>query len=337
MTTVNTAKLSRLRFKIPQGVELVIPLVVAMVIFAIINPNFLRLANLSTVLMGIAFVGIVAIGQTVVVITGNFDLSVGATAALSAVIGAKLMVAGLPIPVAILVLFVVGIVVGLINGLFTIIGVPSFIVTIATLYMASGVTLFMTGGQPVYPLPVEVTSFGTARPLGFSVSFLALIVLLVAVTLFLRFTRTGRYAYAAGGAPEVAKLVGVSVPRVVFGAFVFSGITASFAGLLQMSALASASTTIGDGWELASVAAVIIGGASIFGGSGNPVGTIFGVLLLGLVSNGLVSVGVPANWQTLATGAIMIMAVSVDIVRRRARVLGRRTRDPEHEPLGVVV
>lgn len=328
MTKRNAVSAPRAGFRFPQGVELVIPILFAVIIFALINPNFLRPANLSTVLTGIAFVGIVAIGQTVVVITGNFDLSVGATAALSAVIGAKLMIAGVPVPVAVLALLGVGVVVGLINGLFTIIGVPSFIVTIATLYMAGGMALFITGGKPVYPIPADVTALGTSHYLGLSVPFLALLVLLVAVTLFLRTTRTGRYTYAAGGAPDVARLIGLSPRKIVLASFVFCGATAAFAGLLQMATLASASNTIGAAWELSSVAAVVIGGASIFGGTGTPVGTIVGVLLLRLVSNGLVTAGVTANWQTLAIGAIMIAAVSVDIVRRRTQVLRRRTPSP---------
>jgi ribose/xylose/arabinose/galactoside ABC-type transport system permease subunit len=236
---------------------------------------------------------------------------------LTAVVGAELMARSVPIPIAIAAMVGTGVVVGLVNGLVTILGIPSFIVTIATLYMTGGIALFITGGQPVYPLPPEIAALGSARPLGLSLPFLFLLVLVAAVTCYLHFTRSGRRLYAVGGAPDVARLIGLSPRRAVLGSFVFCSLTAAAAGLFQMAALNSASNTIGSGWELSSVAAVVIGGASIFGGSGSPVGTVLGALLLGLVSNGLVSAGVPANWQTLAVGAIMIAAVSLDLVRRR--------------------
>ncbi|CAN5345215.1 ABC transporter permease [soil metagenome] len=304
-------------FRLPRELALVPAIVLVIAAFAIINPNFIRIQNLNTVLIGLAFIGIVAVGQTIVVITGNFDLSVGSTAALTAVVGAELMSAGVPIPLAILAMFATGVLVGLVNGLVTILGVPSFIVTIATLYVTGGIALFITGGQPVYPLPPELTAVGSARPMGVSIPFLFLLLLVIAVTCYLQYTRSGRRLYAVGGAPDVAKLIGLSPRRVVLGAFIFCSLTAATAGLFQMAALNSASNTIGSGWELSSIAAVVIGGASIFGGSGSPIGTVLGALLLGLVSNGLVAAGVPANWQTLAVGAIMIAAVSVDLVRRR--------------------
>jgi ribose transport system permease protein len=315
--------------RLPRELTLLPAVLIAIAIFTAINPNFIRVQNLSTVLIGLAFIGIVAVGQTIVVITGNFDLSVGSTAALSAVVGAQLMTVQVPIPVAVLAMLATGTTVGLVNGVITNLGVPSFIVTIGTLYVTGGVALFLTGGQPVFPLPPEITAMGSARPLGVSVPLLFLVVLVILVTLVLRFTRPGRNLYAVGGSPEVARLIGLSPSRTVLRAFVFCGLTASMAGLFQMAALNSASNTIGTGWELLSIAAVVIGGASIFGGTGSPIGTIVGALLLGLVSNGLVSAGVPANWQTLAVGTIMIAAVSVDLIRRRnrgARVKLRKLR-----------
>lgn len=300
----------------PRELQILPAILLVSLVFAAMNLNFLRVGNLSTVLIGIAFIGIVAIGQTIVVITGNFDLSVGGTAALTAVVGADLMAKAVPIPLAVLGMIAVGLAVGLLNGLVTIVGVPSFIVTVATLYITGGLALFITGGQPIYPLPAELTELGAARPLGVSVPFLFLLVLAVATTLFLVFTRSGRRLYAIGGAPEVAKVIGVEPHRAILGAFMFCSLTAVAAGFLQMAALNSASYTIGNGWELLSVAAVVIGGASIFGGSGSTVGTVLGTLLLGLTTNGLFGLGVPANWQTLAVGTIMITAVSVDLVRR---------------------
>jgi ribose transport system permease protein len=310
---------SQRRFRLPEGAELVPVLLVACVIFAFLNPAFLKPANLLTILASMAFVGIIAIGQSVVVIGGNIDLSVGSVAALCAVIGAKLMVADFPLLVSVAIALTVGVLVGLFNAYLTALGIPAFIVTIGTLYMAGGLAVFITKGQPVFPLPKIVTEIGLAKVGPFSTPFLVMLALFIVVGWVLRSTRPGRCVYAVGGDAVVANLAGINSKRVIYGTFAFCGFTAALAGLLQMSALASASNTIGAGWELTSVAAVVIGGTSIFGGRGTMLGTFLGLLLLGVVTNGLISAGVEPNWQTLAVGAIMIAAIGFDLIRRRIR------------------
>lgn len=309
----------RRSLRLPEGAELVPVILIAIVIFAALNSAFLKPANLLTILASMAFVGIIAVGQTVVIISGNIDLSVGAVAALCAVIGAKLMVAGAPIAVAVIAALGVGAVVGLFNATLTVLGIPSFIVTIGTLYMAGGLAVFITKGQPVFPLPPQVTEIGVAKVGPFTMPFLIMTAILVVVGLVLRLTRPGRCVYAVGGDAAVARLAGISPRRVVGVSFALCGVTAALAGLLQMAALASASNTIGAGWELTSIAAVVIGGTSIFGGRGTILGTFLGLLLLGIITNGLVSAGVEPNWQTLAVGAIMIAAIGFDFLRRRVR------------------
>ena len=314
--------------RLPEGTELIPFIVLSIVIFAAINPAFVKPANLLTILSSLAFVGVIAVGQTVVIIGGQIDLSVGANAALSAVVSAKLMVAGVPIVLSLLAGVGVGIVVGLANGLLSMTGIPSFIVTIGTLYIVGGVAVFVTHGQPIFPLPPAITAFGTAKVGPFTASFLAMIALFLVVDSFLRFARAGRSVYAVGGDAAVARLAGISSHAVTLATFAFCGLTAALAGLLQMAALESASNTIGSGWELASIAAVVIGGTSIFGGKGTVFGTLLGLLLLGVVTNGLVSARVQPNWQTLAVGAIMISAIGLDFLRRQVRtrsVLRRRT------------
>jgi ribose transport system permease protein len=310
---------SRWSLRIPEGAELVPVLILAAVVFALLNPAFLKPANIVTILASMAFVGIIAIGQTVVVIGGNIDLSVGSVAALCAVIGAKLMVAEVPLAASVALALAAGVGVGLLNAYLTVIGIPAFIVTIGTLYMAGGLAVFITKGQPVFPLPPVVTQIGLAKVGPFSTPFLIMLALFFVVGGVLRFTRSGRCVYAVGGDAVVANLAGINSKRVVIGTFAFCGLTAGLAGLLQMAALAAASNTIGAGWELTSVAAVVIGGTSIFGGRGTMLGTFLGLLLLGVVTNGLISSGVEPNWQTLAVGAIMISAIGFDVLRRKIR------------------
>ena len=163
--------------RLPEGTELIPFIVLSIVIFAAINPAFVKPANLLTILSSLAFVGVIAVGQTVVIIGGQIDLSVGANAALSAVVSAKLMVAGVPIVLSLLAGVGVGIVVGLANGLLSMTGIPSFIVTIGTLYIVGGVAVFVTHGQPIFPLPPAITAFGTAKVGPFTASFLAMIAL----------------------------------------------------------------------------------------------------------------------------------------------------------------
>ncbi|HAN70778.1 MAG TPA: ABC transporter permease [Actinobacteria bacterium] len=313
---------------LPEGAELIPFILILGVVFALLNPAFLKTANLLAILASMTFVGVIAIGQTVVIISGGIDLSVGAVAALCAVTSAKMMVSDIPLPICIAVAFAVGVGVGMINGTLTVIGIPSFIVTVGTLYMAGGLAVFITKGQPVFPLPPFVTDLGLAKVGLLTAPFVLMLVLLVVTGFVLRFTRAGRRVYAVGGDAAVAALAGISTRRVLVGAFAFCGFTAGLAGVLQMGALASASNTIGAGWELTSIAAVVIGGTSIFGGRGTVLGTLLGLLLLGIMTNGLVSAGVEPNWQTLAVGAIMIAAIGFDFLRRRVR----RVRAPESAP-----
>lgn len=303
-------------------IGVLIPLVVAVLVFVSLEPAFLSGNNLQAMLKGMSFIGIIAVGQTLLLVSGEFDLSVGSVAGLSAVCSAWSMThLHLPTPVGLLVGLAVGGLVGMVNGFVVVkLKIPAFIATIGMLYMARGVTYLISKGYPIYPLPKSVGQIGSNEILHLSYSFVILVVLTLAGEFLLRRTTFGRSAFAVGGNAEVARIAGINSNRVKFVCFTVVGVLAGLAGMLVMASVASASSDIGSGYELNVIAGVVIGGVSLFGGIGNVTGAFLGVLLLQVVQSGLVIVGLDANWQTVAVGLIMVGAVGIDIVRRRARV-----------------
>jgi ribose transport system permease protein len=303
--------------------------------FYFIEPAFLSERNIRAILTVVSFVGIIAIGQTILLVGGEFDLSVGSVAGVSAVVSAKLMTAvALPVPLALLGGILVGGGIGLVNGLVVVrLKIPAFIQTLGMLFIGQGLIQLVTNGYPVYPLPPSVSAFGAARPMfGLGFSFFFFIVVAVVADFVLRRTVVGRNLYATGGNQEVARLVGINTALYKIGAFVLIGMLAGIAGMFVMADLASGTTSIGSGWELAVIAGVVVGGVSLFGGAGTMAGGLSGVLLLQVVQSGLVVIGVNANWQQIAVGTIMVLAVGLDILRRRFFIAGGGRRE---EPAAV--
>jgi ribose transport system permease protein len=305
------------------GVLLALILIVAF--FFALEPAFLSARNVRAILRVVSFVGIIAIGQTMLLVCGEFDLSVGAVAGLSAVCSAKLMTAlALPVPLALIGGIVVGGCVGLVNGLVVVkLRIPAFIQTLGMLFIGQGLIQVVTNGYPVYPLPPVVTEIGYAE-IGFGLgwSFLFFVFAALTADFVLRRTVLGRNMYATGGNPEVARLVGIDTTLYKIGAFIAIGMLAAIAGMFVMADLASGTTSIGSGWELTVIAGVVVGGVSLFGGAGTMAGGLIGVLLLQVVTSGLVVIGVNANWQQIAVGVIMVLAVGLDILRRRFFIVG---------------
>ena len=305
------------------GVILALVLIVAF--FYVLQPAFLSARNVRAILRVVSFIGIIAIGQTMLLVCGEFDLSVGAVAGLSAVSSAKLMTAAaLPVPVALIGGVLVGGLVGLVNGLVVVkLKIPAFIQTLGMLFIGQGLIQVVTNGYPVYPLPPVIADIGYADFIfGLGWSFVFFVVAALAADFVLRRTVLGRNMYATGGNPEVARLVGIDTVRYKIGAFVVIGMLAAVAGMFVMADLASGTTSIGSGWELNVIAGVVVGGVSLFGGAGTMAGGLAGVLLLQVVTSGLVVIGVNANWQQIAVGVIMVLAVGLDILRRRFFIVG---------------
>jgi ribose transport system permease protein len=307
-------------------------LVLAIALFSALEFAFVSERNVRAILTIVSFVGIIAVGQIILLVCGEFDLSVGSVAGLAAVIAAKLMTAlALPVPMALLGGVLVGAFIGLLNGLVVVrLHVPAFIQTLGMLFIGQGLIQVVTLGYPVYPLPPAVGEIGQAQVLfGLGWSFVFFAALALAADFTLRRTTLGRNCYAVGGNVEVARLVGINTARYKVGAFVLVGMLSAVAGMFVMADLASGTTSIGNGWELTVIAGVVVGGVSLFGGTGSVAGGLIGMLLLQVVQSGLVISGVSANWLQIAVGVIMVAAVGLDVWRRRMFVEGGQ---PETAP-----
>jgi ribose transport system permease protein len=308
-------------FAIPE-VGILLPLLGFILVFYLLDPIFLSNANITTMLRAMSFIGVIAIGQTLLMISGAFDLSVGSTAGLAAIVCSYAMAKmNLPVPVAILAGLGVGALVGLVNSFSVLkLGVPAFIATLGMLYIAKGITFLISKGYTIYPLPESVGTFGTAEPFGTSWSFVVFIVLGVIAHIVLSKTTFGRKLYAVGGNPEVARLAGISPAKIQMTGFILVGMSASLGGMLLMARIVTGNPTIGLQWEMNVIAGVVIGGVSLFGGSGSIPGAFLGLLIMQVVTNGLVVVNVDPYWQTVSIGVIMIIAVAIDILRRKSKM-----------------
>ena len=289
-------------------------LLLGAVIFSATVPSFFSIDNAITGIgLSAAINTIVAIGLTYVIITGGIDLSVGSTAALSAVIGADLMQRGLPPLLAVLVALAVGGAAGLVNGLLiTRVQLAPFIVTLGTMTFYRGLALSYTNGQPILSLPDGFKTALGGTVLGLPIPLIAALVLVAAFSLILRYTKTGQYILAIGGNAEAVRLSGINTGRFVTLTYVISGVLAAFAALVLIAQLGAAEPILGNGWELSAIAASVVGGTSLAGGKGNVVGALLGALLLSMLQNVLTLLGVQAFYQLLATGLIIIGAMVID-------------------------
>ena len=303
-------------------VGVLVPLLGFTLIFYFLNPVFLSLAFVTTMLRTMSFIGIIALGQTLLMISGAFDLSVGSTAGLAAIVCSYVMVKmELPIFVAVLAGMGTGALVGLVNSFSVLkLGVPPFIATLGMLYIAKGITFLISKGYTIYPLPEAVHTYGTAEPLGTSWSFVIFIFLAIIAHIVLSKTTYGRKLYVVGGNQEVARLAGISPARIQLTGFILVGTCAGLGGMSLMARIVTGNPTIGLGWELNVIAGVVIGGVSLFGGAGSIPGAVLGLLIMQVVTSGLVVAGTDPYWQTVAVGMIMIAAVAIDILRRRSKI-----------------
>jgi ribose transport system permease protein len=277
--------------------------------------RFLLPANLSNVSLQVAPVAVVAIGATLVILTGGIDLSPGSTAALvccTLAILVKKM--GLPLPVGIFLVLLLGIACGAVNGFFSTYGrIPSFIVTLATMSIFRGLAFLITGGTPIFSVSPALEPLFYGKFLGIPLPFYYVVVLYALASLFLRNTTPGRAIYAVGGNESAARLTGIAVNRNKMLAFVIAGLTAGIAGVLITAWLNSGSPNYGAELGLQSIAAAVIGGASLAGGYGSMIATLVGALTVAIVQNGLNLLAVPASWQEITLGIVIVAAVGLDM------------------------
>jgi erythritol transport system permease protein len=302
-------------------------LVAIIIVFSILSPVYFSVGNFLIMSSHVAIFGLLAIGMLLVILNGGIDLSVGSTLGLSGVVAGYLM-QGVEIPAAGVILYppvwavvlltiCLGAFVGAINGvLIAFFNVPAFVATLGMLYVARGVALLMTNGLTYNNLGGDAalgnTGFdwlGFNRIGGVPIGVIVLALVALVVGLVLARTAFGRWLYASGGNERAAELSGVPTRKVKVSVYVLSGICAAIAGLVLSSQLTSAGPTAGTTYELTAIAAVVIGGAALTGGRGNVRGTMLGAFVIGFLSDGLVIIGVSAYWQTVFTGAVIVLAV----------------------------
>ncbi len=312
---------------------LLIVLILIIGIVSVQAPRFFTVTNLEQILLSVAIVAIVAIGETLVVLTRNIDLSVGSMVGFAAFVSANLFKQqpGTSLIVAILLGCALGVVLGAINGLIITVGrVPAIIVTLGTLYVYRGLDFVVAGGTQVSAsdVPDSYLSLATTRILGVPALILFAAAIAIIFAYLLRSTRSGRQLYAIGSNPEAARLAGIRSNLLIFGAFLISGLLCGLAGVLWGARFATVNATAASGLELQVIAAVVVGGVSTLGGSGTILGAMLGVIVLGTVDNALNLLNLSQFWLQAIDGAAIVIAVTLDafITRwvRRALVVRRQ-------------
>jgi ribose/xylose/arabinose/galactoside ABC-type transport system permease subunit len=310
-------------------------LVVLCVIFAILEPAFLKPTNIFNVLRQVSIYGLLAIGMTFVILTAGIDLSVGSLLALAGLVAAAVEKggtglltgagtgegAGYGLPAAISAAIVVGVLGGTLQGLaISKLKVPPFIVTLGGLSAFRGGALLFSGGQPISAFRETYRFWGQGLIGPVPVPVIIFLSFAIIAFIILRYSKYGRHIYAVGGNKEAARLSGLNVDRLILSVYVITGFFAGLSGFLLSSRLNSAEQVAGVGYELTVIAGVVIGGTSLFGGEGSIFGTVVGIVLIGVLANGLTLMNVSSYYQQIIVGLIIVFAVFFDqIVKRRRR------------------
>ena len=281
------------------------------IILSFSSDVFLTGTNLSNVLKQASALIITAVGMTFVILSAGIELSVGSNIALSGVLSAGFIFFNqMPTGVAVVMAVLVGTLVGLINGVIIAKGnIPPFITTLAMLSIARGLSLLYTGGYPIYDLPKSYTQLGRGCVLGIPIPIFLMIIIVAVAWFVLERTKFGRYVYAIGGNEESARLSGIAVSKVKVLIYMICGFTAGVSGVILSARLASGQPTLGQGMELDAIAAVVLGGTSLFGGRGHLWGTVAGGFFLAVLGNGLNLLGVSSFWQQVLKGVVLLIAV----------------------------
>lgn len=290
------------------------------VIMAFASPAFLKSTNLLNILQQVSINFTIAIGMTFVILIGGIDLSVGSVTALTGMLVAIMMKNwGWPVAISVILSMIFACALGCINGLFiSTLNLPPFIMTLGMMEIARGFSYSVTAGQPIYTLPdgfLAISSRISNIPV---VAICIMLVLFVVAYYVLRYTRFGRYVYAVGGNEACAKLSGINVKAIKVAVYTISGFCSGVAAMLLTSRLDSAVPTNAQSYEMNAIAAVVIGGASMSGGEGNLFGTMIGAFMIGVIANGINLLVIPTGPQRVVTGTIIVIAVVIDVFRKKA-------------------
>jgi fructose transport system permease protein len=299
-----------------------IALLLACVFFASQSERFMTTQNFALILQQVMVVGVIAIGQTLIILTAGIDLSCGMVMALGSIVMTKFAADfGLPAPLAILCGIAATTLFGLLNGLLvTRIKLPPFIVTLGTLNIAFAVTQLYSHAQTITNIPDEMNWLGNTLKFGdtaIAYGALLMIALYVLVWLWLRETAAGRHVYAVGNSPEATRLTGINTDRVLVGVYVLAGVFYGIASMLSVARTGAGDPNAGQTENLDAITAVVLGGTSLFGGRGVILGTLVGALIVGVFRNGLTLIGVSSVYQILVTGILVILAVATDQMSRK--------------------
>jgi ribose/xylose/arabinose/galactoside ABC-type transport system permease subunit len=306
------------RFMVRPEAPALVFLAVLVAAFTLTSDKFLSATNLEAILVSVAVLGTVALAVNQVILCAEIDISTGSMMGLCAVAAGAVAVSygGLILPL--LAGVGVGALAGAVNGFLVTVGrIPSIIVTLGMLYALRGVILLVTGGTWITGIPESARVLGTGSILGVGYPVILLFVLFLIVELVSRHSTWGRNVFAVGGNRRAARFAGLPINRVRFLAFVLVGVFVGIASVVYLGRAGSVQTNTGTGLELQAVAAVVIGGTSISGGRGSSLAALTGAVLIGVILNGLVLLGVPGIWQQAVLGALILLAVATDVLRRR--------------------
>jgi rhamnose transport system permease protein len=328
---VSSRRLTERVFRIRES-GIIVVLIVFVAITVSIEPRFASQQEVQFILANTTIFALLALGETMVIVSRNVDLSIGSVVGLSAYVSASLFGKnhGIPIVVVFLVGLGIGLAVGVANGLMVAIGrVPSLVVTLATLYIVRGLDILIVGGNEVVAQTLPNAFIEIPRAGIYGVPYLAIVIAVVIGigAYYLRSYRSGRELYAIGSNPEAARLAGIPVGRRVFTAFTVSGAIAGVAGVLWAAQYQTVDSNAGTGYELTVIASVVVGGVAIFGGSGSAVGAAIGALLLQTINSALYVLGISPFWDQAIAGALLLAAVTLDriISLRLTAALRRRS------------
>ncbi|MFC4048946.1 ABC transporter permease [Actinomadura syzygii] len=306
-----------------EATSVLVATLVLVAFISILHPDFLRVGQLLDTLQSAVYVGLLACGMAYLLSMREIDLSVGSTFGLTVIATGVMMNHDIPAWPAALLGIVLGMALGLVNALIVqFVGIPAIVATLATLSVFRGLTLALSDGRQVTGLPLESSFFTVlgGKTLGVPTSVWVLVLVAIALTLVLRFTPFGYRVRSIGSNPDAATFSGISIPRVRMQALVLIGGLAGLSGVLGLAFFTSGDPNIGTGFELQAIAAAIIGGTPLRGGSATVVGACLGAVLLSVVTSGLQYFNIPANWSAFATGGVILAAVALDsLVRRRRR------------------
>ncbi len=302
-----------------QGLSMLLILAIMWIVLAFLSPYFFTVDNLFEITLQTAVIAIIAAGGTLVIISGGIDLSVGSVFACAAVVGGLVFTSTGNLFLALATTLAVGALLGLTNGLLiTKIRVPPFIATLGMMGIARGLALIISRGIPIYGLDENFRFIGQGKL--FDVIPVPTIIMLAVYAVgfvVMNYSRFGRFIYAIGSNTEAARLSGINVPAVIIGVYTIAGLLSGLASTIEAGRLATVQPAGGNGYELLAIGAVLIGGASTFGGEGSILATLVGALMVTTIRNGLNILGVNAFWQYVVNGIVIIAAVAIDQYRRR--------------------